>query len=98
MTSIRLPATSTVQQDDANARVTQWRFEPHTETKRHVHETDYIVVPVTSGELTIETPDALRHKFQIEAGQSYTRPAGVEHNVANDTDEVIIFVEIELKK
>ncbi|GAB2905760.1 cupin domain-containing protein [Neomicrococcus lactis] len=98
MTSIRLPATSTVQQDDENARVTMWHFEPGTETHGHVHELDYIVVPVTSGELTIETPDAMRHKFQIEAGQSYSRPAGVEHNVANDTDEDIIFVEIELKK
>lgn len=97
MTEIRFPAEAIVQQDDAKVRVTQWRIAPGTETHGHVHEYDYVVVPITSGRLTVETPDAMTNYLTIEAGQSYSRPAGTEHNVANDTDDEIVFVEIELK-
>lgn len=98
MTAIRFPAVATVQQDDAKVRVTQWRFAPGTETKGHIHEFDYVVVPITNGRLTVETPDAMTNYLTISAGQSYSKPAGTEHNVANDTDHDIVFVEIEFKK
>jgi hypothetical protein len=35
--------------------------------------------------------------YPIETGKSYSRGSGVEHNIANDTDREIAFVEIELK-
>ena len=35
--------------------------------------------------------------FELVAGQSYARKAGVEHNVVNGSPHPIAFVEIELK-
>ena len=35
--------------------------------------------------------------MKLAAGDSYYRDAGVEHNVINDSDDELIFVEVELK-
>jgi mannose-6-phosphate isomerase-like protein (cupin superfamily) len=35
-------------------------------------------------------------EVQLKAGQSYQRPAGVEHDVMNGSDHPISFVEIEI--
>ena len=76
-------------------RVTKWTFAPRTETGHHRHEYDYVVVPVTNGVLTIESADGTS-TAPLVLGASYNRSAGVEHNVANDGDEPVAFVEIEL--
>ena len=39
----------TVQIDEAEVRVTEWRLPPG----HHRHEYDYVVVPMTDGELTV---------------------------------------------
>jgi hypothetical protein len=57
---------------------------------------DYVIVPVTSGTLLLETPEGEVHS-PLTAGVSYTRKAGVEHNVINDNAHEFVFVEIELK-
>lgn len=85
------------QRDDDQVRVTLWRFQPGTETGWHRHEFPYIVVPVEGGTLTVEN-EAERRPYRIERGQSYSRPAGVEHNILNETSGEIAFVEIELKR
>jgi mannose-6-phosphate isomerase-like protein (cupin superfamily) len=51
---------------------------------------------MTTGKLLLDEPGGKRHA-QLTAGQSYTRPAGVEHDVINDNDFPFVFVEIELK-
>lgn len=84
------------QHEDARTRVTLWRFPPGTETGWHVHELDYVVVPVKGGTLTVEDRDG-RRAYPITSAASYARPKGVEHNIINDTDAEIAFVEIELK-
>ena len=92
----RTAATATVQIDNERVRVTEWRFAPGTETGWHIHPTDYVVVPMDTGELLLEA----RHgtaRNQLTAGVSYTRVAGSEHNVINDADTEFVFVEIELK-
>lgn len=91
----RGPAIAEPQLDDGVVRVTRWTFPPGTETGAHVHEYDYVVVPVTDGELTIES-DAGTTTADIALGVSYQRGKGVAHNVANDTDATISFVEVEL--
>ena len=53
----RPSATPTVQIDNDNTIVTEWRFPPHGETGWHVHQYDYVVVPLVTGELRLETPD-----------------------------------------
>lgn len=92
-----LPAESEVQIDTAEVRVTQWRLAPGSATGHHVHELDYVIVPVTSGEMTIVAPNGGRSKAQLAAGKSYFRKAGVEHDVLNETASEIVFLEIELK-
>ena len=92
----REQAVSNVQIDNERVKVTQWRFAPGAETGYHRHDLDYVVVPVTSGTLLLETPEGER-RSPLEAGVSYTRMAGVEHNVINDNDHPFVFIEIELK-
>ena len=84
-----------MQSDDGVVRVTRWTFPPGTETGAHVHEFDYVVVPVTNGELTIETSDGVMTS-PLTLGESYQRGKGVAHNVANDGPDTVAFVEIEL--
>lgn len=92
----RQQAVATVQVDNDEVIVTEWRFAPGAETGRHRHGYDYVVVPMTDGTLLLETPDGDKHAMLI-AGQSYFRKAGVEHNVVNASDHEVVFVETELK-
>jgi beta-alanine degradation protein BauB len=92
----RASAVATVQIDNDRLRVTEWRFQPAAETGHHRHALDYVVVPMTSGTLLLETPQG-EVRSELRAGQSYARPAGVEHNVINDNAYEFVFVEIELK-
>ena len=91
------PATPTIQSDTPEARVTEWRLPPGTATGHHRHEYDYVVVPMTTGVLTIIAA-AGRSEAPITAGQSYFRKAGVEHDVQNQTAREIVFVEVEIKR
>ena len=91
------PAISTVQIDGAEVRVTEWRLPPGSAIGHHRHEYDYVVVPMTNGELTIVAP-AGTSRAPIAAGQAYFRKAGVEHDVKNETAREIAFIEIELKR
>lgn len=90
------PATATIQLETETTRVTRWNFAPGTETGAHRHEYDYIVVPVTSGVLTLHNADGSVAERAITVGESYQGPAGVDHNVINQSDEHVAFVEIEL--
>lgn len=53
----RPQAVPTVQVDNAEVIVTEWRFAPGAETGRHRHGHDYVVVPLTDGTLLLETPE-----------------------------------------
>ena len=91
------PANSEVQIDNDKVRVTRWSFDPGTETGQHKHGYDYVVVPLTSGQLQMTTPDGNVLSAELKAGVAYARQAGIEHNVVNLTDREIVFVEIEMK-
>ena len=97
MVTHRPKAIPTVQVDDDTVRVTEWHFPPGAETGNHVHGMDYVVVPMTSGTLTIEMHDGNIVRSDLISGQSYARKTGVAHNVINDNDFAFIFVEIEIK-
>ena len=90
-------ARATLQNEDARVRVTRWDFEPQESTGRHVHEYDYVVVPITDGQTDVITFDGTVTTSQLWAGQSYARPAGGEHEVVNTGTAPLTFVEIELK-
>jgi quercetin dioxygenase-like cupin family protein len=91
-------ARSDVQVDSSEVRVTEWRLAPGAATGRHIHGMDYVIVPMTTSEMTIISPDGSRSKALISRGKSYFRRAGVEHDVINETDAEIVFLEIELKE
>lgn len=93
----RAAAVPTVQIDNERIRVTEWRFAPGAATGFHRHEYDYCVVPMTTGPLTIESKTGTALS-ELVAGRSYTRKAGVEHDVINANPYEFVFVEIELKE
>ena len=93
-----LAAQSEVQVDTPEVRVTRWRLAPGSATGHHIHEMDYVIVPVTGGQMTIVAPGGERSSAQLSVGVSYFRKAGVEHDVLNETATEIVFLEIELKQ
>ena len=90
-------AAATLQEDNDRVRVTEFRFAPGAETTPHVHQWDYVVVPQTDGELLIIAPDGSETRAPLTSGQSYYRPAGVDHNVINGGEAEVVFIEIEMK-
>ena len=91
-----LRAVPTVQIDDATVRVTEWRFAPGAATGWHRHEYPYVVVPMTTGRLAIDGASGVS-TAELVTGRSYTRGAGVEHDVRNANDFEFVFIEIEVK-
>ena len=89
-------AIPTRQVENERFIVTEWRFAPGAHTGWHRHEYDYVIVPMTSGSLRLETPDG-EATGNLTAGLSYSRNAGVEHDVINDNDHEFVFIEIEAK-
>ena len=96
MSEQKIEAIPRVQIDDARVRVTEWRVPVGGSTGWHRHEMDYVIVPTVGGKLRIETPDG-PVAAEMVAGQSYIRDTGVEHDVINDDDHDIVFIEVELK-
>ena len=96
MNTTRPQAVATRQIENERVIVTEWRFEPGAETGWHRHEHDYIVVPGMNGKLLLQNSDG-ESIAELKEGQSYFRPAGVEHNVVNANDFEFYFVEIELR-
>jgi beta-alanine degradation protein BauB len=94
----KLPqAVPSVQVDNERVRVNEWRFAPGAETGEHVHQMDYVVVPLGDGRLKIVSPAGEESFADLKLGVSYARKAGVHHNVINANDFEYAFVEIELK-
>lgn len=93
---IRPQAVATVQIDNPRTLVTEWRFAPGAETGWHQHQMDYVVVPLTSGTLLLETADG-SSEASLSAGVSYFRKQGTRHNVVNANDYEFVFVETEFR-
>ena len=92
----RPKAVPTVQVDNPRFIVTEWRFAPGAETGWHRHDHVVMAVPQTGGVLLLETPEGLR-EAPLVAGRSYSREAGVEHNVINGSTHEVVFIEIEAR-
>ena len=92
-----VPAVPTVQQDDAAVKITRWDFEPGAVTGWHTHGWPYFVVLLNDAVLRLHDGKS-ETDVPLKAGQSYMRPAGVEHDVMNGSPHPIAFVEIEVKR
>lgn len=82
--------------ENPDVLVTEWTFAPGDATGWHRHGYDYVIVPVTDGRVGIVAEDGEETSFEMTAGASYFRKAGVEHDVINRGDGELRFVEIEL--
>jgi beta-alanine degradation protein BauB len=97
MTNAERPlAVGTKQLETDRVIVTEWSFAPGAHTGWHRHGHDYVVVPITTGHLTIESAAGIA-KSPMVMGASYCRQIGVEHDVINDNPFPFRFIEIELK-
>jgi quercetin dioxygenase-like cupin family protein len=92
-----IKAVPTVQVDNERVRVTEYRFAPGAETGEHVHEFDYVVVPLGDGRLKLVSPAGEESFADLKQGVSYFRKAGVHHNVISANASEFAFVEIEIK-
>ena len=88
-------AKATVMVDNAKVRVTEWKFAPGAQTGHHRHEMDYVVVPMTTGDLLTKDANGEQRARRV-AGEPYFREAGAEHNVFNPNEHEFVFIEIEI--
>jgi quercetin dioxygenase-like cupin family protein len=96
MPTQRPKATSKLLQENERVIITEWRLEPGAETGWHRHGYDYVVICLTAGKLLAETTTG-NVETELQFGQSYARPVGVEHNIVNSGEKEFAFVEVELK-
>ena len=89
------PSALTIQYE--KTRVTEWVFDIGDETGQHIHEFDYVVVPMLDGELKIINNNGEESISKLLKGGSYFRNKGVNHNVINNNNYEYSFVEIEFK-
>jgi len=89
-------AQSIVQIETKTVKVVQWNFEPGSSTGWHKHKHDYIVIPLTDGQLTLRNETG-KTVVNLKKGKSYFRAAGIEHDVVNTNTFDFQFVEVELK-
>lgn len=92
----RAKAVPTVRIDNGRVTATEWAFAPGAETGWHRHGHDYVVVPLTDGELLVEQPDGTNVTARLSQGIPYARAVGVEHNVVNAGSGRLVFLEIEI--
>lgn len=91
------PAVPTIQQEDKTVRITRWDFAPGAATGWHSHGWPYFVVMLTDALMKVEAAGTVS-EVRRKAGESYQRPAGIEHDVMNGSKHPIAFVEIEIKR
>ena len=93
----RKRAKANVQIDNERIRVTEYSFNDNEETGFHVHQWDYVVVPQTNGKLLLIDENGVETTATLVQGQPYYREAGVSHNVINNGNEKLVFIELEIK-
>ena len=85
-----------LQLENEQFRVTRWTIEPGGHIPMHVHEYEYVVVPLVTDTMHVVNADGSEIAANLVAGQSYTRPAGAEHRVENrGSADAVVFVEVE---
>ena len=72
-------AKSEIMIDNEKTRVTRWSFEPGEDTGEHIHEYDYVVVPLMDGQLKIINHDGEISISELSEGVSYFRTVSYTH-------------------
>jgi beta-alanine degradation protein BauB len=92
-----IPATPTLQRDDADVRITRWDFPPGAVTGQHTHGWPYVVVMLTDAVMRVDNGAEVT-ETRLAAGAAYHRPAGIAHDVMNGGEAPMAFVEVEFKR
>lgn len=77
-------------------RITRWCLQENEETGPHLHEYDYVVIPIMDARMAVRDADGSETMSTLSAGVGYFREAGAQHNVWNPSQAVLHFVEVEL--
>ena len=93
----RNKASAIIQIDNERIRVTEYSFNKNEETGFHIHQWDYVVIPQTNGQLLIIDDNEVETITTLIKGEPYYRKAGVSHNVINNGEEKLVFIELEIK-
>ena len=80
--------------NNSTTRVTEWRFAPGASTGWHLHELDYMVVPMTSGKLKLLGSEG-EQVVELTSGVPYFKQKGIEHDVININEFEFVFIETE---
>ncbi|MDJ1372080.1 cupin domain-containing protein [Gulosibacter molinativorax] len=87
---------SELQFENEHFRAVKWTIEPNGAIPMHRHEHAYVVVPMITQRMHVVQANGSELVNDLVEGQSYTRPAGSEHQVENrNSDSEIVFIEIE---
>jgi beta-alanine degradation protein BauB len=97
MTKEGLRAAEEVQAENEGVKVTKYVFAPGAATGWHRHQHDYVIVPLTTGQLKLTDGAGEKVIAELVEGQAYFRKAGVEHDVVNVNAFAFAFVEVEIK-
>jgi beta-alanine degradation protein BauB len=95
---MRPACRATILVDDDRVRVTRFDFAPGAETGWHRHGHDYVIIALTDCHMLLEEPGGGERRVLVPTGTAYRRSEGVEHNVVNDGQAEMSFVEVELKE
>ena len=89
-------ATSEVQIENDVFRVTKWLVGPRETIPMHVHEYEYVVIPLRPTPMVVRPKDGEEFISEMHPGKSYTRSRGSEHEIYNPSEtETVEFVEVE---
>ncbi len=82
--------------DNEKVNVALWQMAPDSNIGHHVHPSDYLVVPLSAGDLTIAAggDDIV---FPLVVGTTFYGNASDAHDVLNKGNEEVRFLEIHLK-
>lgn len=88
-------ATCELLSEDSRTKVWRWSFQSGEQTGMHVHEYDYIAIPISGGQFQATLADGTVMDVLQESGVPYSRQAGVHHNVKFVDKGKAAFIEIE---
>jgi len=82
--------------DNEKVNVALWQMAPETNIGDHTHASDYLVIPLSAGDLTIAAggDDII---FPLVVGTTFYGNQGDSHDVLNKGTEEVRFLEIHLK-
>lgn len=78
-------------------KVSKFTLKPKGSTGFHLHALDYVIIPITDGNLKLIDKTKQESFATLKAGNPYFRKKGVEHNVINIGTKTITFIEVEIK-